>query len=151
MLSAIATLPGCIIPVPIKSQPTPPLSQPVILWQDAAPRFGAITHQATDMDAFELSFPVDDADLDDQIVARLFRDGTSVKIFDAQGLPAFDGSDPERRTVTFGPEPFCLALGASMGATVYLYVVVSDRPFSDSQSDNTAGLTDSSYWVLTCN
>jgi hypothetical protein len=146
MLSAIATLPGCIVPVPITSQPTPADNPPVILWQEASPAFGPIAHQAADM--FDLVFPVTDADIDDVLVARMFRNGTSILVLDGIVVP---DSDPQQRTVTFPPDKYCLLLNESGGEQVFLFAVVADRPFSDSSTDNTAGLTDSNYWVLTCN
>jgi hypothetical protein len=155
MLSAIATLPGCIVPVDIRNQPQGADSPPVILDSGATPPFDEVVNMQVNGMPFDLTFYVDDTDLDDTIYSRLFRSvsGTNVLIQDHSPLPfATDATDKARRQATFGPNAYCSLLGISAGNQVILTALVTDRPFLDDTSDelNPGQLSDSRNWTLQC-
>jgi hypothetical protein len=146
--------PGCIIPVELQAEREPENSAPVIANLQAVPPFGYITHNFGE--PFELSVPVDDADLDDNLTARIFKPvptGTGrVSIGNLPSLaPAGDLEHPERRAATFPFAPWCDLTAENRGDQVQLSVVVTDSGFQDDFSDKTNGPTDEAFWVLTCN
>lgn len=89
MSLAFGTLAGCIVPVPLERQTTQPDSPPEIITGLAKPAaWSQVEIQASD--SVEFSFPVDDADLEDVLNARLFREDNGTKVDEDDNLVADD-------------------------------------------------------------
>lgn len=144
---------GCIVPLPLEAETGPANSPPAIADGEAVPTFGVVQHVFGEQ--FELSVRVDDPDLDDVLVARLFRPAftgqSRVSIYELPSLPsAGDAEHPERRVATFPNAAYCDLVTAT-NEPVKVSVKVSDFGFDNAFSDQTKGLTDEAYWVLICN
>ncbi len=149
LMSCVAPLAGCIVPVELTPQRTVANSRPSIITSEVDPPQGQnVVHALSDL--FSFSVVADDADIDDPLNARLFRtaaDGKSrVALYDILLSPS-DAGDPQRRSGTFIARPYCQTL--KLNGSEYVSIRVSDSVFPN-QDDQTPGLFDDVYWVLQC-
>lgn len=142
---------GCIVPTPLEQEPQPVNYPPSIVASLAAPPFGSITRAASD--DLELHFGADDPNLEDRLVARLFRANPNTGGRDwtfaetelvTPGIP--DPQFPYRRVGAFPPIKLC-ALSQTGGI---FYLIVADRPFKPDRQDQTDGLSSENHWELNC-
>jgi hypothetical protein len=147
MSLAFGTLGGCIVPVPLERQPTQADSPPEIVTSLAKPAEYSLVEIQTS-DSVEFSFPVDDADLEDTLNARLFREDNGTKIDEDDNLFA-DQSNPARRTAMF-TNTYCLLFNLTGNATVPIFAIVTDRPFPDGDTEKVTGESASISWILKC-
>lgn len=149
---------GCIVPTPLDQTPPPVNHPPMFVTSKVSPPFGPISF--TQSDLFELSVVVDDPDAgepgtQDDFYVRLFYLTGGKLVWDNSeahlrlGQPP-DPMNPHLLYGTFPATQRCL-FAPNKSGTNYLYAVVSDRPFSNSNpASSEAGLTDSNHWELTC-
>jgi hypothetical protein len=149
MIMLACSTSGCIVPVPLDRQPKGTIP-PVIATGEAVPAFGLLKRLPGDV--FEFTVRVDDQDPNAQLFARLFKPVQPTgrtTVGEVRNLPsAGDAAHPERRVATFDMRDYCNFLGIT--AETVISVVVSDLDFSTAAGDQTDGLTDESYWVLSC-
>jgi hypothetical protein len=149
---------GCIVPTPLDHTEAPTNYAPTFVTSKVNPPFGPISF--TQSDLFELNIVVDDPDVgepgsQDDLYARLFYLDNENLVWDASQIrltaaPVPDPTNPHLRYGTFPASRRCLFAPNKSGIN-YLYAVVSDRPFSNTNpSTSDAGLTDTNHWELTC-
>jgi hypothetical protein len=145
------SLTGCIVPTPLEQEPQPVNYPPSIVAGLADPPFANISR--TSADVLEFHFGADDPNLEDRLVARLFRANPNTGGRDwtfaetelvTPSIP--DRQFPYRRIGAFPPTKLC-ALFQTGGI---FYLIVADRPFKADRQDQTDGLTSENHWELTC-
>jgi hypothetical protein len=154
LLGALVSIAGCIIPTPLSQQHAPMNSPPRILVPELLPNDRAFTE--TQSSVFQFHIAASDADLDDDLSARLLfsTDPSMVGHTDGVSDIALVGegsSDPTVRAGDFGGttgSAFC----GSFSGLVYVTAAVSDHGFSKPDGDATpdASDLDEYLWVMTC-
>jgi hypothetical protein len=159
LLLGVVLCTGCIVPTPLQQAEQTPNYRPVIVASLMKPPLGQLQRTTADSDAIDVY--AEDANLDDVLKARLFKQTSSTSPRAYTGVQIDldfptppDPMLPTRRVGHFPLLRDCGVLGNASGLSS-LFVVVADRDFSNEAGkefltiDN-GGLTDEKFWDIIC-
>ena len=146
---------GCVIPTPLDQAPAQMNYAPAFVTTQVTPSFGPLSDPIST--GMTVSLAATDPNPDDVLTVAMFEPDAMVpgglrQVVAPQTLAKSMASDMGDPNLRLGSVDFPVCFNSADGFTFELYAIVADRPFASTgnRSQAPGGLTDTSYWEITC-